>query len=114
MDEDLRILVKVLPSVVEWQKVERGIAVRPVNQPAVESIVEMPADVRDRVWDWLHNPRVVEDTEDWKALRKLIMSVLLEIAKIIMQYGQPMHREILRKAINMLEDRIVFDSVEKL
>jgi len=105
MDEDLRILVKVLPSVAEWQKVERGIAVRPVNQPAAERIVEISADVRDRVWDWLHNPRVVEDTEEWKALREPIMSVLLEIAKIIAQYGQPMYREIFRKAINTLEGR---------
>ena len=46
--DDLEILAKVIPSTVEWRKVERGIAVRPVNQPAVESVVEMPSDVRDR------------------------------------------------------------------
>jgi len=51
--DDLEILVKVLPSIVGWQKVERGIAVRPINQPAAESVVGMPADVRDRVWEWL-------------------------------------------------------------
>jgi hypothetical protein len=113
--DDLEILVKVLSPTVEWRKVERGITVRPVNQPVVESIVEMPADVRDRVWEWLHNPKIVKDAKEWAELRKPIMLVMLEIAKIIMQYGQPMHREILRKAIDMLEDRKdSFRSCEKL
>ena len=48
--DDLEVLVKVLPHTVEWRKVKRGIVVRLVNQPAVESVMEMPADVRDRVW----------------------------------------------------------------
>jgi hypothetical protein len=113
--DDLKVLLKVLPPTVEWRKVEWGIAVRPVNQPAVESIVEMPAGVRDRVWEWLHNPKIVKNAKEWAELRKPIMLVMLEIAKIIMQYGQPMHREILRKAISMLEDRKdSFRSCEKL
>jgi len=81
MEDDLEVLVNVLPSIVEWRKVERGIAVRPVNQPALESVVEMSADVRDKVWKWLCDPGVVEDREEWMRLRKPIISVFLEIAK---------------------------------
>ena len=84
--DDLEILVKVLPPTVEWRKVEQGIAVRPVNQPAVESVVEMPADVRDRVWEWLQNPRIVT-CKEWMELRKPIELVMREIAKVIWQYG---------------------------
>jgi hypothetical protein len=99
--DDLEILAKVLPSTVEWRKVERGIAVRPVSQPAVESVVEMPADVRDRVWGWLQNPRVVSDKE-WMELRKPVGLVMLEIAKVIWQYGSPLQREVFRKMLEEL------------
>jgi hypothetical protein len=99
--DDLEILVKVLPPTVEWRKVERGIAVRPVNQPAVESVVEMPADVRDRVWEWLQNPRIVT-CKEWMELRKPIELVMLEIAKVIWQYGSPLQREVFRKMLEEL------------
>ena len=99
--DDLEILVKVLPSTVEWRKVKRGIAVRPVNTPEVESVVEMPADVRDRVCEWLQNPRVVSDKE-WMELRKPILLVMLEIAKVIWQYCSPLQREVFRKMLEEL------------
>jgi hypothetical protein len=99
--DDLEILVKVLPPTVEWRKVERGIAVRPVNQPAVESVVEMPADVRDRVWEWLQNPRIVT-CKEWMELRKPIELVMREIAKVIWQYGSPLQREVFRKMLEEL------------
>ena len=84
MMDDLGILVEVLPPTVEWRKVDLGIAVRPVNQPVMESVVEMPADVRDRVCEWLQNPRIVSDKE-WMKLRKPILLVMFEIAKVIWQ-----------------------------
>jgi hypothetical protein len=99
--DDLEILVKVLPPTVEWRKVERGIAVRPVNQPAVESVVEMPADVRDRVWEWLQNPRIVT-CKEWMELRKPIGLVMIEIAKVVMQCGSPLQREVFRKMLEEL------------
>jgi hypothetical protein len=99
--DHLEILVKVLPPTVEWRKVKRGIAVRPVNQPAVESVVEMPADVRDRVWEWLQNPRIVT-CKEWMELRKPIELVMLEIAKVIWQYGSPLQREVFRKMLEEL------------
>jgi hypothetical protein len=37
---------------------EQGIAVRHTNQPEAK-IVEMPIDVRNRVWEWIQNPKVV-------------------------------------------------------
>jgi hypothetical protein len=101
LTDDLEILVKVLPPTVEWRKVERGIAVRPVNQPAMESVVEMPADVRDRVWGWLQNPRVVSDKESME-LRKPVGLVMLEIAKVIMQYGSPLQREVFKRILEEL------------
>jgi hypothetical protein len=75
--------------------------VRPVNQPAVESVVEMPADVRDRVWEWLQNPRIVT-CKEWMELRKPIELVMLEIAKVIWQYGSPLQREVFRKMLEEL------------
>jgi hypothetical protein len=57
VNEDLSTLVKVLLPTVEWRKVEHGIAVRPTDQPALERIVGMPANVRDKVSDWLQNPK---------------------------------------------------------
>jgi hypothetical protein len=51
VNENLSTLVKVLPPTVEWRKVEHGIIVRSIDQPALERIVEMPADVRDKVWE---------------------------------------------------------------
>jgi hypothetical protein len=99
--DDLKVLLKVLPSTVEWRKVEQGIAVRPVNQPAVESVVEMPTDVRDRVCEWLQNPRIVT-CKEWMELRKPILLVMFEIAKVIWQYGSPLQREVFRKMLEEL------------
>jgi len=59
----LEDLLRSIPCIVEWRKDERGFAVRPVNQPALESVVEMPVDVRDRfgigfiVLEWLKMQR---------------------------------------------------------
>jgi hypothetical protein len=99
--DDLKVLLKVLPPTVEWRKVEQGIAVRPVNQPAAESIVEMPADVRDRVCEWLQNPKVVS-AKDWKELRKPIGLVMVEIAKVVMQYSSPLQREVFERMLEEL------------
>jgi len=99
--DDLKVLLKVLPPTVEWRKVDLGIAVRPVNQPVMESVVEMPADVRDRVWDWLQNPRIVSDKE-WMELRKPILLVMFEIAKVIWQYGSPLQHEVFKRMLDEL------------
>jgi hypothetical protein len=99
--DDLKVLLKVLTPTVEWRKVERGIAVRPVNQPVMESVVEMPADVRDKVCEWLQNPRIVADKE-WMELRKPVGSVMLEIAKVIMQYSSPLQREVFKRMLDEL------------
>jgi hypothetical protein len=101
VNEDLSTLVKVLAPTVEWRKVEHGIAVRPIDQPALERIVEMPVDVRDRVWDWLQNPRVVK-REEWMELREPITLVIFEIAKIIWEYGSPLQREVFREMLEKL------------
>jgi len=101
--DDLEILVKVLPSTVEWRKVERGIAGRPVNTPEVEWVVEMPADVRDRVCEWLQNPRIVT-CKEWMELRKPILLVMFEIAKVIWQYGSPLQSEVFRKMLKELSN----------
>ena len=102
MESELNVLVTVLPSIVEWAKVEEGIAVRPVNQPSLQSVIKMPAEVRDKVWEWLRNPRVAEDEEEWRRLRTPIISVYLEIAKIIVHYGHPIHQEAFKRAIKTL------------
>ena len=88
VDEDmLDVLIRAVSPNVEWRKVMQGIAIRPVNQPAPERIVKLPASVRDKVWDWLHNPKIVEDKNEWEQLRKPISAVLLEITKIIVEYN---------------------------
>ncbi|MEM2522787.1 MAG: hypothetical protein QXW82_06530 [Candidatus Bathyarchaeia archaeon] len=105
MSEDLEILVRVLFSNVEWRKVERGIAVRPVNQPRAERIVEMSADVRDRVWDWLHNPRIV-NREEWTKIREPVKAVLAEVTDIILRHGSPLQQEVFKKGIEKLLNSI--------
>ncbi|MEM3640580.1 MAG: hypothetical protein QXH37_01465 [Candidatus Bathyarchaeia archaeon] len=97
-DEDLEIVVKALFSNVEWQKAEGGIAVRPVNNPASERIVEMSADVRDRVWEWLHNPKVV-DREEWAKVREPIRAIIAEVTDVILRFGSPLQREVFKKEI---------------
>jgi hypothetical protein len=99
--DDLKVLLKVLPPTVEWRKVDRGIAVRPVNQPVMKKVVEMPADVRDRVCEWLQNPRIVS-AKEWMELRNPIGLVMIEIAKVIMQHGSPLQREVFKRMINEL------------
>jgi len=69
-------------------RVEQGIAVGHANQPQVERIVKMPIDVRDRVWKWIQNPKVVTEKE-WMELKEPITLVIFEIAKVIWQYGSP-------------------------
>jgi hypothetical protein len=87
VDEDkLDVLIRAVSPNVEWRKVMQGIAIRSVNQPALERIVILPASIRDKVWDWLHNPKIVEDKNEWEQLRKPISAVLLEITKIIVEY----------------------------
>jgi len=97
----LKVLLKVPPPTVEWRKVDLGIVVRPVNQPGMERVVEMPADVRDRVWGWLQNPRIVSDKE-WMELRKPIGLVMIEIAKVVMQFGSPLQREVFKRMLEEL------------
>ncbi|MGB9693335.1 MAG: hypothetical protein ACPLYF_00660 [Fervidobacterium sp.] len=74
---------------------------RPVNKPEVESVVEMPVDVRDRVCEWLQNPRVVT-CKEWMELREPILLVMFEIAKVIWQYGSPLQREAFREMLEKL------------
>lgn len=100
--KDLEVLMKAVPTIVEWRKVEQGIALRPVNQPALESIVEIPIDLRDKVWEWLCNPKIVEDVEEWKRLRKPIFQVVLEIVKIMTHYGNTLQREIFSRILKEL------------
>jgi hypothetical protein len=89
VDEDkLDVLIRAVSPNVEWRKVMQGIAIKPVNQPAPERIVKLPASIRDKVWDWLHNPKIIEDKNEWEQLRKPISAVLLEITKIIAEYDR--------------------------
>jgi len=88
-DEDrLDVLIRAFSPNVEWRKVMQGIAIRPVNSPALERIIKLPASIRDKVWDWLHNPKIIEDKNEWEQLRKPIIAVLLEITKIIAEYDR--------------------------
>lgn len=78
---------------------------RPVNQPALEKIVKIPVDTRDRVWNWLHEPKIPENTEEWEKMRKPIIIVILEVSNIIFQYGNHTQGEILLEALeNILKE----------
>ncbi|MEM3827967.1 MAG: hypothetical protein QXP36_01950 [Conexivisphaerales archaeon] len=94
-------MIKVLFSNVEWRKVEQGIAIRSINHPWSERIVEMSADVRDKVWEWLHNPRIV-DREEWMKIREPVKVVLTEVAEVIQRYGSPLQREVFKRKIGEL------------
>jgi len=97
----LKVLARVFPLNIELRLVEQGIAVRYANQPQAERIVEMPIDVRDRVWKWIQNPKVVAEKE-WVELREPITLVIFEIAKVIWQYGSPLQREMLSRMLKEL------------
>jgi len=101
-DDDIETILKAFSSIVEWRKVEEGIAVRPVNQPALEKVVKMSVDMRDRTWNWLHEPKVFKNPEEWKKLRKPVIMVMQEVAEIIFQYGNPVQVEILLEALKTL------------
>jgi hypothetical protein len=100
-NEVLEVLARVFPLNVELRLVEQGIAVKHANQPQVERIVKMPIDVRDRVWEWIQNPKVVTEKE-WVELREPITLVIFEIAKVIWQYSSPLQREMLSRMLKEL------------
>jgi hypothetical protein len=80
-NEVLEVLARVFPLNVELRLVEQGIAVKHANQPQVERIVKMPIDVRDRVWEWIQNPKVVTEKE-WVELREPITLVIFKSQKL--------------------------------
>jgi len=63
----------------------------------------MSVDMRDRTWNWLHEPKVFKNSEEWKKLRKPVIAVMLEVAKIISQYGNPVQGEILLEVLKSLQ-----------
>jgi len=79
----LDVLIRAVSPNVEWRKVMQGIAIKPVNQPAPERIVKVPASIRDKVWNRLQNPKIIEDKNEWGTVKKPIIAILLEITKII-------------------------------
>jgi hypothetical protein len=95
-----KVLARVFPLNVELRLAEQGIAVRHTNQPEAK-IVEMPIDVRNRVWEWIQNPKVVTEKK-WMELREPIMLIMFEIAKVIWQYGSPLQREIFSRMLKEL------------
>jgi len=98
-EAELDVLIRAVSPNVEWRKVMQGIAIRLANQPAPVRIVKMPASIRDKVLEWLQNPKTVEDKNEWERLRKPIIAVLLEMTKIIVEYNHSLHREILKRKL---------------
>ena len=91
-DDTLQVLIDVLPTIVELKKVDEGIEVRPVNQPALANLIEMSADVRDKVVNWFLKPRRFEKREEWEEIRGPALRVWLNAVAIIMQ--SPVHRQV--------------------
>ena len=58
------LLMKTLPSFVQIKSVTNGIIVAPNNHPEFEKLIELDTDIRDKVWNWIHNP-TLQKKEDW-------------------------------------------------
>jgi len=101
-EEEIRTVLGALQPFVEQKKVKDGIMVRPLNQQTLERIVKMPPGVRDKVWDWFHEPKVFEDSEEWKRIREPLTAVFLEALNIMLNYGPSSNRELFRSALEEL------------
>lgn len=82
---------------------EKGIAVRPVGQPTLERLIEVPVNVQGKVWDWLHDPGEIHDKEEWNQIRMPVRDFFLNVVDIAISYGPPIHREIFKKMIEVLQ-----------
>jgi len=105
LDKELALLAKVLPSIVRWKKDKDGILIQPEGHPSGARVVKMPPEIRDKVWDWLHNPKLFEDAEEYKQLRVHLLEVLLTVMKTIFDYADPLHQKLVRKAVEKLAER---------
>lgn len=77
---------------------------QPINQPAFERIVKMATDVRDKVWNWMHEPEVIVE-EEWKEIREPTDLVILEIANILLKYGHTVREEIFLQPLRTLKSK---------
>ena len=99
--DEMNTILKILPTVVVIKKIEEGIAIAPINQPEFRKIVEMSPDVRDKVWNWIREPKVVENKAEWNEIREPIMEILIITTKIMLEYGSPENRKIFRSTLDI-------------
>ena len=97
----MNAILKILPSVVMKEKIEEGIAIAPINQPECRKIVEMSPDVRDKVWNWIREPKVVKNKAEWNEIREPIIEILIITTKIMLEYGPPENRKIFRSTLDI-------------
>ena len=96
----MNMILRIIPSVVTKKKVEDGIIVAPINQPELGRIVKMSPAIRDMVWNWIHNPKVFKNKEDWIEIREPIMEFMFTTVKIVLEYGPTENSNIFSSALH--------------
>lgn len=54
----------------------------------------MSPAIRDRVWNWIHNPKVLEDKAEWKEIREKVIEFTMNATRIMLEFGPPENRKI--------------------
>ena len=89
------LLMKTLPSFVTQKRVTNGIIVAPNNHPEFGKLIELDTDIRDKVWNWIHNP-TLQKKEDWIEIREHVFHYWLTAGKIMLEYGPSENKKIFR------------------
>ena len=84
LKEEKMLLMKTLPSFVTIERVTNGIIVAPNNHPEFGKLIELDTDIRDKVWNWIHNPTLLEKKEDWIEIREHVFHYWLTAGKIML------------------------------
>ena len=107
LDEDeMNLLLRILPSFVMTKKVENGILIAPHNQPEFGRIVETSPDIRDKVWKWIKKPKDFKNKEDWIKIREPVIELVFTAFKIMIEYGPPENRNIFRSTMEEFLNRM--------
>lgn len=96
LKEEKMLLMKTLPSFVQIERVTNGIIVAPNNHPEFEKLIELDTDIRDKVWNWIHNPTLMQKKEDWIEIREHVFHYWLTAGKIMLEYAPLENKKIFR------------------
>lgn len=96
LKEEKMLLMKTLPSFVQIKRVTKGIIVAPNDHPEFGKLIELDTDIRDKVWNWIHNTTLLQKKEDWIEIREHVFHYMLTTWKIMLEYDPSENKKIFR------------------